>query len=162
MPARPTARDFITFQPNADRWWAVAGVVLWIGVFLGVAAYSYSSVHKAEATGDSIKHTVSTVYWTAAKQWWGQQDMYGSKEPTQEGRHGFLYFPQAAVLFSPLAYLPVLGAEVLWRLLNLSMAAWALWRMCKVFGDRPRLWFGLGSLIAMPAVSLSAQNGQCN
>jgi hypothetical protein len=157
---RDRARELFTFQPAADIRWARLAIGLWCIVFISIAAYCIIK------PGDDVKpppHSVSPVYWTAAKQWWLQQDMYGSKEPnTREGRHGFLYFPQAAVLFSTLAYLPRVAAEVLWRLLNLSMVAWAFWRMCRVFADRPLLWFGLGSFIAMPIVSLSSQNGQCN
>jgi hypothetical protein len=158
-PSRPSARELFTFQPAADIHWARLAIALWCIVFLSIAAYCIIK------PGDDVTpppHSVSPVYWTAAKQWWAQQDMYGSKEATREGRHGFLYFPQAAVVFSTLAYLPRVAAEILWRLLNLSMVAWAFWRMCKVFADRPLLWFGLGSYIAMPIVALSAQNGQCN
>ena len=70
------------------------------------------------------KHTVSPVYWLASRQWWASQEMYGSKEMTLQGRHGFLYFPQAAVLFTPFAYLPLAVSEVLWRGLGLGARGW--------------------------------------
>lgn len=112
------------------------------------------------------RRSVSTVYWSAARQWWAGLDMYGSKELSHEGIHGFLYFPQAAVLATPLAYLPLDVAEVAWRLINLAVLAWGFWRLSKLiaahsFGGAG-LWFGLSTLLAIPALLGSAQNGQFN
>lgn len=112
------------------------------------------------------KRSVSTVYWTAARQWWAGQDMYGSKELSHEGFHGFLYFPQAAVLSSPLAFLPLGAAEAAWRAINLFVLAWGFWRLAALvsrhsFGGTG-LWFGLGTLLGIPTLLGSAQNGQFN
>jgi hypothetical protein len=154
------ARDFFTFQPAADRRWAMVALVVWCTAFIAVATYSIMMPGtEAKPRG----HTVTTVYWKAARQWWHSEDMYGSKEATLEGLHGFLYFPQAAVLFTPFAFFPETVAEVLWRFVSIATAAWAMWRLCKIFGrDRPHLWFGVGSLLALPSLGMSFQNGQCN
>jgi alpha-1,2-mannosyltransferase len=157
----PLPKAFLKLDPAADVHWARLAIGLWCAVFIGVACYSVVSVAKSEP--DRVPHSVSPVYWKAAHQWWQGIDMYGSKEPTQEGRHGFLYLPQAATLFTPLAYLPLTLAEISWRFLNLAGVAYALWRVCAVLGgERRRLWFGLGTLLALSPTLLSAQNGQCN
>lgn len=157
----PRPQAFLRLRPQADVYWARLAIGLWCAIILGIATYSVVAVSRG--TADKVPHSVSTVYWKAAHQWWQSIDMYGSKEPTQEGRHGFLYLPHAATLFTPLAYLPLTLAEVLWRVLNLAGVAYALWRVCAVFGgERPRLWFGAGTLLALSPTLLSAQNGQCN
>jgi hypothetical protein len=154
-------RALIRLEPAADIRWTRLAIGLWCVVFLSIAGYSIAWVTRHGT--ENIKHTVSPVYWKAAHQWWQGVDMYGSKENTLQGLHGFLYFPQAAIVFTPLAYLPVLAAEILWRLISLASVAWALWRMCGIFaGERRLLWFGLGTFLAMPATLLSSQNGQCN
>jgi alpha-1,2-mannosyltransferase len=157
----PPPKAFLRLHPAADVHWARLAIGLWCAIIIAVA--SYSIVVVAKGTPDRISHSVSPVYWKAAHQWWQSIEMYGSTEPTQEGRHGFLYLPQAATLFTPLAYLPLMLAEVLWRVINISGVAWALWRVCGVFGgERRRLWFGLGTLLALSPTLLSSQNGQCN
>lgn len=161
----PSPKAFLRLDPAADVHWARLAIGLWVIVLLAIAGYSIHAVDQAQARGtpDRVAHSVSPVYWKAAHQWWQGTDMYGSKEPTQEGRHGFLYLPQAATLFTPLAYLPLTLAEVSWRFLNIAGVAYALWRVCGVFGgERRRLWFGLGSFLALSPTLLSSQNGQCN
>jgi hypothetical protein len=162
MPsAREKLHALVRLEPAGDATSARLGLALWCVVFLFVAVYSAASILKNP--GGVVPHSVSPVYWKAAHQWWHSEEMYGSREPTQEGRHGFLYLPQAAVLFTPLALLPTIAAEILWRLLGLSGVACALWRLAGVLApDRRLLWFGLGSFLAMPATLLSTQNGQCN
>jgi hypothetical protein len=157
----PRPQAFPRLHPAADVHWARLAIGLWCAIVLGIAASSIVAVSRG--TPDKVPHSVSTVYWKAAHQWWRAIDMYGSTQPTQEGRHGFLYLPQAATLFTPLAYLPLTLAEVLWRVINLAGVAYALWRVCGIFGgERRGLWFGLATLLALSPTLLSAQNGQCN
>jgi hypothetical protein len=43
------------------------------------------------------------------------------------------------------------------------LLAWALARVCRIIApDRWRLWFGLSTLLAIPAAGLSSQNGNTN
>lgn len=146
-----------SLSPAADDFWCRVGVVAWIGLIAAVCVI---------AVAKPGKRSVSTVYWTAARQWWAGQDMYGSKELTLEGYHGFLYFPQAAVLSSPLAFLPLGAAEAAWRVINLGVLAWGFWRLSVLIakysvGGRG-LWFGLATLLGIPTLLGSAQNGQFN
>jgi hypothetical protein len=143
-----------SIDPKVDRLWLRASVVLWVLFAIGTGAYCLHYLGT---------HTVSTVYWTAARQWWASQEMYGSKEMTLEGRHGFLYFPVAAIAFTPFAYLPLAWAELAWRAASLALLMWALWRACTlVGGERRGLWFGVATPLALPVIALSASNGQAN
>ncbi len=146
-----------SLSPAADGFWRRVGVGAWIVLIVAVCAF---------AGMKPGKRSVSTVYWTAAQQWWAGEDMYGSKVLSHEGYHGFLYFPQAAVLSSPLAFLPLGAAEAAWRAINLGVLAWGFWRLAALvsrhsFGG-PGLWFGLSTLLGIPTLLGSAQNGQFN
>lgn len=146
-----------TRSPTSEAFWRRAGIIAW-GILILVVVIV--------ALVRPGKRSVSTVYWTAAQQWWASQDMYGSKELTQAGYHGFLYFPQSAVLSTPLAYLPLGVAEAVWRALGLSVLAWGFWRVAKLVAlhsrGGPGLWFALASFLGIPTLTGSAQNGQFN
>ncbi len=65
-------------------------------------------------------HTI-TVYRDAADAWLAHAPLYDLRSI-----HGFLYLPQAALLFVPLAKLPLATGEVVWRLLSLGFLAYAV------------------------------------
>jgi hypothetical protein len=103
------------------------------------------------------KRTVTPEYREAAVEWWSGQPIYEVREG------GFLYLPQAAILYTPYALLPKRVGEPLWRLTGLGLFAWSIWRLCSVFGgDRRRWWFLLATVAALPASFSSARNGQAN
>lgn len=101
--------------------------------------------------------TVAHEYRNAALGWWSQHDLY------IPGVHGFLYLPQAAILYTPFALIPGVAGEVAWRLFGAGVLAWGVWRLCRVAsgGDRPELFMVVSLLIASGAAS-SLRNGQMN
>lgn len=100
-------------------------------------------------------HTVTPNYRDACLRWFAGQDIYG------EGPHGFLYFPHAAILFAPFAYLP--WGDVLWRLVGIGGLALAVKRFVALAppADR-RMAFRWMTVAAIPPALASARNGQMN
>ncbi|SDU01642.1 Protein of unknown function [Verrucomicrobium sp. GAS474] len=106
-------------------------------------------------------HTV-TVYRDAAALWLAHAPLYDLGSI-----HGFLYFPQAALIFVPFAQLPLALGEVLWRVLSLAFLAYAVWRLAgHLRQERAGLpnagWFALLSFLLLPSTFASARNGQTN
>ena len=100
-------------------------------------------------------HTVTPNYRDACLRWFAGQDIYG------EGPHGFLYFPHAAILYAPFAYLP--WGDVLWRLVGIGGLAIAVRRFVALAppADRP-MAFRWMTVAAIPPALASARNGQMN
>lgn len=114
--------------------------------------------------------TVTPNYRDACLNWFAGRPIY------TDGKHGFLYFPHAAILFAPFAYLPFALGEVLWRLASIGTLAWATWRWSRLLaaaalasGSVPPLIglpadaiFGLMTVLTIPPAIASARNGQMN
>jgi hypothetical protein len=99
----------------------------------------------------SVTHT----YRSAALHWFQGEDLYTTRF------RGFVYLPQAALLYSPLAFLPLYLNEIIWRFLCLGLLAGAVWRLAKwVAADSQ--WFPLVSYLTIPMAADSARNGQMN
>jgi alpha-1,2-mannosyltransferase len=104
------------------------------------------------------KHTTMPTYRLASTQWWAGQDVY-SLDP----HAGFLYFPQAAFLFTPFNLLPFLAGEILWRATAFGLFAYALVRLNRFFlasYKRSGKTFLLLSLLAIPSSFASLRNAQ--
>lgn len=71
-------------------------------------------------------NTVANNYRLAALAWVQGRDMY------TPGADGWLYPPQAAVLFVPFALLPEGLGEGAWRVAIVMVYAWAVWRVSRV------------------------------
>lgn len=100
-------------------------------------------------------HTVTPNYRDACFRWFAGQDIYG------EGPHGFLYFPHAAILFAPFAYLPF--GDVLWRLAGIGGLAFAVQRLTRIAPPADRgMAFRWMTVAAIPPALASARNGQMN
>jgi len=101
--------------------------------------------------------TVTPVYRSASLDWLAGKPIY---EP---GIGGYLYLPQACILFVPFAKLPFSAAEVLWRALCIGMLAGAVWRLARLASMEgcPNL-FPLLTLLVIPTALESARNGQMN
>jgi hypothetical protein len=125
---------------------AVAGAwIAWGVLFLVIAAIVLSGSGR----------TVVPVYRQAAAHWINGEPLY-----TDTG-HGFLYLPHAAILMAPLAALPPLAAEVLWRLLTISVYALGVRRLAALAGrDCGVELFPLMTLLCIPVAGDSARNGQ--
>lgn len=103
------------------------------------------------------RRTVTPEYREAAEEWWAGEDIYEVR------MHGYLYLPQAAIIYSPFAALPGRVGEPLWRLVGLGLFAWCLWRLSGVFGGGRRgLWFLVATVAAVPSSFSAARNGQMN
>lgn len=102
-------------------------------------------------------NSVTTSYRFASEHWRKCTEIYTS------GAQGFLYMPQAAMLFMPFELMPAWLGEVLWRWAGLAAYAWGVWTLCKRFFAEIRpTAFTLATLLAIPAALGSAQNGQTN
>jgi len=106
-----------------------------------------------------LKHTTMPTYRAASTQWWAGQDPY-SLDP----HAGFLYFPQAAFLFTPFNALPFYAGEILWRAATFGLFAYALVRLNDFFLSTNRQAVGktflILSLLAVPSAFAGLRNAQ--
>jgi hypothetical protein len=125
-------------------------LALWTVFALAVVVYV------AENPG---RRTVTPTYRIAAAAWFEGGRLYN--DPSDIG--GFLYFPQAALLYVPFAGMPPALGETLWRLCGMALLATGLWRLTGLIdrGDRASL-FLLFTAMCIPATISSARNGQMN
>jgi hypothetical protein len=101
--------------------------------------------------------TVTHNYREACRGWYEGAPIY------QEGVHGFLYLPQAAILYAPFAYLAHPWDDLLWRVVGIGAFATAGWRLALLLGQRARpSVFSIVTLFAIPTALSSARNGQMN
>jgi hypothetical protein len=100
---------------------------------------------------------VVAAYYEAARAWWSSKEIYG----TSGG--GFLYLPQAAMLFAPFAFLPTKVGEACWRLICLGLCALALRRLSRLSSSSQGgfLFVGATLLVLLPLAG-SATTGQIN
>jgi hypothetical protein len=103
------------------------------------------------------RRTVTPEYREASEKWWASQPRIYTE------RNGFLYLPQAAILYTPFALLPKPVGEPLWRLVMLATLAAALWMGAKKLGGQKCCQFFLiATLLVLPSSFASARNGQVN
>jgi hypothetical protein len=105
------------------------------------------------------KHNTTPTYLLASQQWWRGHDPY-----TYNNHSGFLYFPQAAILFTPFTWGPPQLGEILWRMAVFGLYAYALARLARFFlcdGRMPDArTFLVLSLLAVPSSMASLRNAQ--
>ena len=130
------------------RRWTAWG--LWLFAF---------TVIMADVVRRPYQHTTMQTYRLASTQWWAGQDPY-SFDP----HSGFLYFPQAAFLFTPFNVVPFAAGEILWRIATFGLFFYALHRLNDVFlskrGMTPEKSFLLLTLLAVPSSLASLRNAQ--
>jgi alpha-1,2-mannosyltransferase len=106
-----------------------------------------------------FKHNTTPTYRLASTQWWAGQDPY-----TFHNHDGFLYLPQAAMLFTPFTWGPLLVGELLWRVAVFGLFAFALIRLRDFFlaprDENPDRTFLFLSLLAVPSALASLRNAQ--
>jgi hypothetical protein len=125
-------------------------LVFWLLVFLVI-------------TGDSVRrlhtHDTTPTYLQASQQWWRGQDPYSFNNHA-----AFLYFPMAAVIFTPFTWGPPELGEVLWRAAVFALYAHALAQLARFFlcdNQRSTAWtFLMLSLLAVPSSMASLRNAQ--
>lgn len=104
------------------------------------------------------KHTVTPEYRHASEKWWsGSESLYNSDQG------GYLYLPQAAILYTPYQLLPKRLGEPLWRWTGLALLALGLWRVSGLLdpSQKERLFLA-ATLLVIPSALSSARNGQVN
>jgi alpha-1,2-mannosyltransferase len=114
----------------------------------------------ADVVRHPLAHTTMPTYRTASSQWWAGQDPYSS----DRAHDAFLYFPQAAVIFTPFNVLPFYAGEILWRLACFGLFAYALVRLNEIFLSATHRssekTFLCLSLLAVPSSFASLRNAQ--
>ncbi len=122
--------------------------IIWAFLFIIIASLVVMS---------SNRRTVGIVYGTASIKWFAGEDIYGG------GIHGYLYLPQACILFAPFAELPFTVGEVLWRAFCIGILAAAVWRLSRFAGRGAAVdLFPLMTLLVIPTALGSARAGQMN
>jgi len=97
-------------------------------------------------------YTIGSIHWIAGL---GLYDGIG------EG--GFVYFPQAALLYLPIAILPDLMGEVVWRFVNIGVFAIGIHSFARLAsGVSGKELFPLMTLVSIPLAWDCARNGQAN
>jgi hypothetical protein len=118
----------------------------WLALFLVTAAMIIAGSNRS----------VVPAYRTAALNWLAGQGLYDGS-----GVGGFVYFPQAAILFAPFAMIPQTMGEVLWRLVNIGVFALGLHSFAGLGRERSgKNLFPLMTLVAIPLAWDCARNGQ--
>jgi len=95
--------------------------VVIVGGILTVVSASYKMIHSPLATGDmeSYLHAAHSIL--------EGKDIYATpSRPLSAGGLYYIYPPLLAVLFIPLAVLPVSLSIVLWSILNIFLLAWVV------------------------------------
>lgn len=99
--------------------------------------------------------SVTPAYRTASLNWFASRNLYN------RSGSGFLYLPQAAILFAPCAWLPSAAGEVLWRSIIIGSFAFGVFRLARLAGrDRGTEMFPLLTIFALIPAAGCARNGQ--
>ncbi len=129
--------------------WAAWG--FWLLIFVGI---------NADVARQPMKHTTMPTYRMASTLWWQGIDPYDSSR----AHDAFLYFPQAALIFTPFNVLPFMMGEIIWRAATFGLFAYALVRLNRFFLSANREPLGktflLLSLLAVPSSFASLRNAQ--
>jgi hypothetical protein len=135
-------------HPSSWPRWAAWG--FWLLLFLVI----FNDVRRFP-----LKHTTMPTYRLASTNWWEGLDPY-----TTNAHSGFLYFPQAAMIFTPFNLLPFMAGEFLWRAVVFGLFFYALARLNAFFLSRessaPATTFLVLSLLAVPSSMASLRNAQ--
>ena len=136
-----------------SRRWNILAWSILASVFLGMSIYLLLNPTR---TG------VVPNYRMASINWWLGQPVYGT------GTHGFLYFPQFILFFSPFNLVrPEILGEILWRAFGFGLFSLGLWRLAQIrspmssAGATNPTFFAM-VLLAVPASLASLNNGQTN
>jgi hypothetical protein len=141
--------------------------LVWLVFICAVSAASLDALHKYEVplfqNGFDLRQdvlddmpSVSTIYRDASLKWLKGEDLYN-----HTGK-GFIYLPQAALVYMPFAKLPLIS-EVLWRIFSVLVFIFSLWRMAGVVAPYlQKSFFIIASLVAIPIAHAAGLNGQMN
>jgi alpha-1,2-mannosyltransferase len=135
-------------RANGGLRWAAPGI--WLLAFLGIAA---------DVVRRPTSHTTTPAYRGAAVNWWAGIDPY-----TYNAHSGFFYFPQAAILYTPFTWGPLLLGDLLWRAAVFALFAYAVVRLARfTLARNGRVLPGtllILTLLAVPSSLASLRNAQ--
>ena len=117
---------------------------IWVGLLLVVSVRLLGGERR----------TVTDAYEQAAQHWMAGEPMY-----EMSGR-GFLYFPQAAIVYAPFASVGDPWGDILWRFCGIALFGWSILRISRVMapGD-PEFHLGIVFVSALLCFSC-LRNGQ--
>lgn len=145
---KPDAKRVLFFTRVAWVIWLVVAAVICTKVCLNILRFP-----------EKEKNSVTGNYREAASLYWAGEPMYGDTED----KNGFLYFPQAAILYTPFTFGPKAAGEVAWRMVAIGAFATGLWRASRLVRRADVLpVFFIGTALSLPIVWGNAQNGQAN
>lgn len=124
-------------------------LLIWIIVTVSICVYG-------EVTGWS--RSVTGAYAEGAQGWIDSVNVYAESESEL---HGFLYLPQAAMIWVPLAPLPTDLANIIWRVFAIGLFAFGAWRFYRVaeeLAGGPMIL--LMTILTIPAALSTMRNGQ--
>jgi Glycosyltransferase family 87 len=139
-----------SLAPQKKSWPLVVAVIFILGVFLAIMG---------DVLRNPTKHTTMPTYRLASTQWWAGIDPY-----SRDAHAGFLYFPQAAFLFTPFNVGPPLVGDILWRVATFGLFIYSLVRLHHFFlaknGADNAKTFLLLCVLAVPSSFASLRNAQ--
>ena len=140
----------MTALAHKKPWTRWAAWIFWLLIFCVICG---------DVVRRPLKHNTTPTYRLASGQWWAGQDPY-----TYHNHDGFLYLPQAAIVFTPFTWGPLLLGELLWRAAVFGLFAYALIRLQAFFLARedrdPDRTFLILSLLSVPSAMASLRNAQ--
>ena len=146
LAAPVTERSPTEVGLGKDRAWETLGWVAWASFTIVMAVLAFTRP----------KHVIG-AYYEGVQNWWSSHEIYSNTGT------GFLYLPQAAILFSPFALLPAKLGEATWRIVSLALFALALRRLSRLAStSRAGFLFGIGTLLVQLPLAGSASTGQFN
>lgn len=80
-------------------------------------------------------HGVSRIYYAAAWRWIHHQSLYNFNNLGW----GFVYAPSAAILYTPIAILPLKISEIIWRILSFGLVVSGIYQLSKLENKTRRL-----------------------
>lgn len=101
----------------------------------------------------NMERSVTPNYRDAVWNWFAGKPLYNMKGS------GFIYFPQAALVFAPWGLLPRSVGEVLWRLTIQAVLAAGVFRFTRLVTSDDR-WFLVNSLVSAATAAGCLRNGQ--
>ena len=98
------------------------------------------------------------VYAPATSNWWAGQNLYDTTTID-----GYLYLPQAAILYTPFAILGHPVGDLIWRFIGLTLFCHGLWRISKLLcPDHLLRIFALATFVALLPTWNALRNAQAN
>lgn len=122
--------------------------LIWLALALAMSAIVVSDL-----VNNKPERSVTTSYRLAVENWFSGKPLYNM------GGSGFIYMPQAALVFAPWGLLPKPVGEVLWRLTILGAMGLGVDRLTRLFSSDAR-WFLVNTVASAAMAAGCARNGQ--